>query len=74
MFVVQRRPGERVVIGHSIQVEVISVDGDQVELVLHAPAQVPIYCSDLDRPLAEEAATAVVPDRLTESRYFAECP
>ncbi len=47
MLVVSRKPGEVVVIGDNIRLQVVSVCGQQVRLGLCAPADVPILREEL---------------------------
>ena len=47
MLVVSRRPGERLLIGESVEVTVLSVHGDQVSLGVSAPRAVPIHRQEL---------------------------
>lgn len=43
MLVLSRKPGQKVVIGHDIQVMVLEVNGKQVRLGITAPGEVPVY-------------------------------
>lgn len=47
MLVVSRKPGERLLIGESVEVTVLSVRGDQVSLGVSAPREVPIHRQEL---------------------------
>lgn len=53
MLILQRRPGEKVVIGDDISVSLISIDGNRVRLAISAPREVPIFRGEL---LEAEAA------------------
>ncbi len=65
MLILQRRPGESVVIGENITISVVSIEGGRVRLAVSAPPEVSILRSELlDAELAnrdsavEEAAPA----------------
>ena len=47
MLVVSRKPGERLLIGESVEVTVLSVRGDQVSLGVSAPRDVTIHRQEL---------------------------
>lgn len=57
MLVLSRRMGERVVIGHEIEVTVLEVRGNRVKLGVRGPADVPVHREELLR--AMEAIEAV---------------
>ncbi len=65
MLILQRKPGESLVIGEDITVSVVSIEGGRVRLAISAPADVPILRSELlearqanQDSAAEEAAPA----------------
>ena len=71
MLILQRKPGESVVIGEDISVSVVSVEGGRVRLAISAPQEIPILRSELldataaNRDSAvEEAAPASLLDLL----------
>ena len=45
MLILQRKPGESVMIGSDISISVISVEGGRVRLAISAPVEVPILRS-----------------------------
>lgn len=47
MLILQRKPGESLVIGEDISITVVSVDGGRVRLAISAPRDVPILRSEL---------------------------
>ena len=47
MLILQRKPGESVMIGSDISISVISVEGGRVRLAISAPVEVPILRSEL---------------------------
>lgn len=62
MLILQRRPGEKVMIGEDISISVISVEGSRVRLAISAPREVSILRGELleaevvNRDSAEEEA------------------
>ncbi len=65
MLILQRKPGESLVIGEDITVSVVSIEGGRVRLAISAPADVSILRSELlearranQDSAAEEAAPA----------------
>lgn len=47
MLILQRKPGESLVIGEDISITVVSVDSGRVRLAISAPQDVPILRSEL---------------------------
>ncbi|MBI1917262.1 MAG: carbon storage regulator CsrA [Planctomycetes bacterium] len=64
MLVLNRKVGERIVIGDEIVITVVSVHGQQVRVGIEAPGSVPIWREEL---LNTAAASRPAPDR-RESR------
>lgn len=60
MLVLNRKTGERVVIGDRIEVTILEVRGDRVKLGIEGPDDVTIYREELYRKIAE-AAKALPP-------------
>ena len=65
MLILQRKPGESLVIGEEITVSVVSIEGGRVRLAISAPQEVSILRSELldakqanQDSAAEEAAPA----------------
>lgn len=55
MLILQRKPGESLVIGEDITVSVVSVEGGRVRLAISAPPEVSILRSELlDAKLANQ--------------------
>lgn len=61
MLVLSRKIGERIVIGDSIVVTVVRVQGDTVRLGLEAPPEVGIVREELLQTLAAATAAAAPP-------------
>ena len=66
MLVVSRKPGERLLIGESVEVVVLAVRGDQVSLGVSAPRAVPIHRQELLERIRREnqRAAALRTDQL----------
>ncbi|OHB67612.1 MAG: carbon storage regulator [Planctomycetes bacterium RBG_13_63_9] len=63
MLVLSRKTGERVVIGHEIEVIVLEVSGNRVKLGFRGPKEVPIHRKELQEKI----------DAAHPSRYQADC-
>ena len=57
MLILQRKPGESLLIGEEISISILSVEGGRVRLAISAPQEVPILRSEL-LAAREEAAPA----------------
>ena len=59
MLILQRKPGESLVIGEDISVSVVSIEGGRVRLAISAPPEVSILRSELlDAKLANQDSAA----------------
>lgn len=47
MLVLSRKPGESIVIGESVTVDIVSIDGDRVCLGISAPKHVRVFRKEL---------------------------
>ncbi len=52
MLVLSRKPGERVLIGHEIELTVLEVHGSRVKLGFRGPAEVPIHREEVHQRIA----------------------
>jgi carbon storage regulator len=68
MLIVTRRPGERILLGDDVTVEVMEVAGGSVRLGIKAPRSLPVYREELWDAIKQEneAAAGTGPDRLPE--------
>jgi len=55
MLVLNRKKGQRVVVGNKVEVTVLEVHGDRVKLGFHGPAEVPIHREELYRKIADNS-------------------
>lgn len=75
MLVLTRQPGESVVIGDSVTVTVISVEGERVKLGITAPKEMNIYREELYleiRKANKDAVTSLDADLSEISKLFAQ--
>jgi carbon storage regulator len=47
MLVIRRRPGESILLGDSIEIEVLEASGSQVKLGIRAPRSVPVIRKEI---------------------------
>ena len=66
MLIITRRPGEKIMLGDDIVVEVIEVSGSSVRVGIAAPKTIPVYREEIWQSVKEEnaAAAAVEPEQL----------
>lgn len=58
MLIVTRRPGERIMLGPDITVEVMEISGNSVRIGIAAPRSVPVYREELWTTVKEENEAA----------------
>ena len=58
MLIITRRPGEKIMIGDDVVVEVIEVSGSNVRIGIAAPKSVPVYREEIWTAVKEENAAA----------------
>ena len=56
MLVLTRKPGQSIMIGDDVEVQVLSVAGEKVRIGISAPRDVPIYRHEVYERIEEEAA------------------
>lgn len=56
MLIITRKPGERIMLGDDVVVEVIEVSGSSVRLGIAAPRSVPVYREEIWNAVKEEEA------------------
>jgi len=68
MLIITRRPGERLVLGDDIRIEVIEIAGNTVRLGIDAPRSLPVYREELWEAVKQEneAAAQTGADQLPE--------
>jgi len=58
MLVIRRRPGESLVIGEDIEIEIIECGASRVKLGIRAPRSIPVTRSELRQTRAQNLAAA----------------
>jgi len=59
MLIITRRPGEKIMVGDDVVVEVIEVNGSSVRIGIAAPKAIPVYREEIwDAVRAENRAAA----------------
>lgn len=71
MLILSRRPGERIVIGSQVVVTVLEVIGERVKLGIDAPAEIPVFRSEIisRQQAADPKSSQSLP---SESAFHAE--
>jgi carbon storage regulator len=68
MLIITRKPGERIMLGDDVTVEVIEVSGSSVRIGIAAPRSVPVYREEIWAAVKEEnAASAASADAVPEA-------
>jgi carbon storage regulator len=68
MLVIRRRPGEIVVIGEDVEVEVLEISGNQVKVGIRAPREILVLRKEVQLTRTENrAASQPPPARRLES-------
>jgi carbon storage regulator len=65
VLIITRRPGEKIMLGDDVVIEVIEVSGSSVRVGIDAPKSVPVYREEIWRAVKDEnaAAAAIEPDQ-----------
>ena len=58
MLIITRRPGEKVMVGDDVVIEVIEVSGSSVRIGIDAPKAIPVYREELWRAVKDENEAA----------------
>lgn len=58
MLIITRRPGEKLMIGDDVVVEVMEISGSNVRIGIAAPKSVPVYREEIWTAVKEENAAA----------------
>ena len=67
MLIITRKPGEKIMLGDDVTIEVIEVSGSSVRIGIAAPRSLPVYREEIWAAVKEEnAASAASADALPE--------
>jgi carbon storage regulator len=58
MLIITRRPGERLVLGDDIKIEVMEISGTTVRIGIDAPRELPVYREELWEAVKQENEAA----------------
>ena len=74
MLIITRRPGEKIILGEDISVQVMEIVGNQVRIGIQAPKSVPVYREEIWEAVKAEnqAAAAEAPDAPVRAPLFPE--
>ena len=61
MLALTRKPGQQIMIGDSVIINVVEVQGDNVRIAIQAPKDIKIYRGEIYRAIMEENKKAAVP-------------
>lgn len=66
MLMITRRPGERILIGDDVTIEIVEITGGTVRVGISAPRELPVYREELWESVKREneAAAEADPERL----------
>jgi carbon storage regulator len=62
MLIITRRPGEKVMLGDDVVIEVIEVSGSSVRIGIDAPKSIPVYREEIWTAVRDENAAAAKSD------------
>jgi carbon storage regulator len=62
MLIITRRPGEKIMVGDDIVVEVIEVSGSSVRVGIAAPRSIPVYREEIWAAVQAENRAAAASD------------
>jgi carbon storage regulator len=66
VLIITRRPGEKIILGEDISIQVMEIVGNQVRIGIQAPKSVPVYREEIWEAVRAEnqAALEAAPDEL----------
>ena len=66
MLIITRRPGEKIMLGEDVSIQVMEIVGNQVRIGIQAPKSVPVYREEIWEAVKAEnqAAADTAPDEL----------
>ncbi len=62
MLIITRRPGEKIMLGDDVVIEVIEASGSSVRIGIDAPKSIPVYREEIWTAVREENAAAAASD------------
>jgi carbon storage regulator len=66
VLIITRRPGERIMLGEDVSIQVMEIVGNQVRIGIQAPKSIPVYREEIWEAVKAEnrAAADAAPDEL----------
>jgi carbon storage regulator len=66
VLIITRRPGEKIMLGEDVSIQVMEIVGNQVRIGIQAPKSVPVYREEIWEAVKAEnqAAADAAPDAL----------
>jgi carbon storage regulator len=66
VLIITRRPGEKIMLGEDVSIQVMEIVGNQVRIGIQAPKSVPVYREEIWEAVKAEnqAAAEAAPDEL----------
>ena len=66
MLIITRKPGEKIMLGDDVVVQVMDISGNSVRIGIQAPRSLPVYQEEIWNAVREEnqAAASASPDAL----------
>lgn len=58
MLIITRKPGERIMLGDDVTIEVLEITGSTVRIGIAAPRSVPVYREEIWTAVRDQAAAA----------------
>ena len=55
MLIITRRPGEKIMLGDDITIDVMEIVGNSVRVGIEAPRSIPVYREEIWKALREES-------------------
>ncbi len=65
MLALTRKPGQQIMIGDNILINIVDVQGDSVRIAIDAPREIKIYRGELYKAIADENRRAMtMPEKI----------
>jgi carbon storage regulator len=67
VLIITRRPGEKIMLGEDVSIQVMEIVGNQVRIGIQAPKSIPVYREEIWEAVKAEnrAAAEAAPDELS---------
>ncbi len=58
MLIITRKPGEKIMLGDDVTIEVMEISGSRVRIGIAAPRSIPVYREEIWNAVKQESADA----------------